>query len=105
MNAPKPLGEFELTVMAAVLHLGDGAYGAAISEEICTRTGRRPAVGAIYTTLARMQGKALVSSRVGEPEVARGGRPRRYFQITSEGVAVFRASVRSLKQMLDGIAL
>ncbi|MEO0425762.1 MAG: PadR family transcriptional regulator [Pseudomonadota bacterium] len=105
MNASKPLGEFELTVMAAVMHLGDGAYGAAISEEICARTGRRPAVGAIYTTLSRMEDKALVSSRVGDPMEGRGGRPRRYFQITADGEVVFRASVQSLKQMLDGIAL
>ena len=34
------LGEFEQSVLLAIAHLGDGAYGVTIRQEIESRTGR-----------------------------------------------------------------
>lgn len=100
---PKPLGEFEITVMAAVMHLGDEAYGARIQSEIETRGNRTAAIGAIYTTLSRLESKGLVASNLGEPTAVRGGRPKRFFLITPKGETVFRNSVASLGNMLKGL--
>ncbi len=55
------LGEFEQLVLLAVLRLGDGAYGAAITQEIET-TGREVSVSAVHTTLDRLEQKGLVGT-------------------------------------------
>ncbi|MEM9530147.1 MAG: helix-turn-helix transcriptional regulator [Pseudomonadota bacterium] len=97
------LGEFEILVLAALLRCGDEAYGAAIREEIKSRAGRDATVGAIYTTLARMQEKGLVTSKLGPASAERGGRPKRFFRLTARGRKAFDASVDSLRSMLDGL--
>ena len=56
------LGEFEQSLLLAIAHLGDGAYGVTIRQEIETRTGREIAVGALYTSLARLERKGYVRS-------------------------------------------
>ena len=49
------LGEFEQSLLLAIAHLGENAYGVAIRHEIERRTGRDIAVGALYTSLARLE--------------------------------------------------
>jgi len=99
------LGEFEIMVMAALLHLKDEAYGAAIRNEIEQKTQRTASVGAIYTTLSRMEKKGYVESQLGKSTAERGGKAKRYFQVTQDGYQVFKESVGSLNSMLDGISL
>jgi PadR family transcriptional regulator PadR len=53
------LGEFEYLLIAAAAGLGGNAYGAAIREEIAATTGRRCSIGALYTTIERLETKAL----------------------------------------------
>jgi len=101
--ANKPLGEFEIVVVAGVLHLGRKAYGAAIRQEIEERADRSAAIGAIYTTLARLEEKGLVTSRLGAATAERGGRAKRFFSITAEGRRAFDDSVASLGGMLKGL--
>ena len=61
------LGEFEQLVLLALLHLGEEAYGIKVSSELQRRAGRRVSLGTVYTTLARMEAKGLVESRIGDP--------------------------------------
>ena len=68
------LGEFEQLVLLAVLRLEDDAYGATIGRLIEESTDRRVSIGAIYTTLDRLQAKGYVRSRVGEPTGEQIGR-------------------------------
>ena len=93
------LGEFELVVMLTLIRLGEGAYGVPISREIELRTGRNAAFGTVYATLERLQRKGLVSSQLGDATPERGGRAKRYFQVTSEGLR----TVRESKQILIGL--
>jgi DNA-binding PadR family transcriptional regulator len=67
------LGAFEQLVLAALVRLGDQAYGMAVRQEIAERTGRDVAIGAVYATLDRMEEKGLVVSRTGESTPERGG--------------------------------
>ncbi|MEM9056552.1 MAG: helix-turn-helix transcriptional regulator [Pseudomonadota bacterium] len=101
----KHLGEFELLVAAAVLRLGDAAYGTAIRNEIERRANRTVTVGALYATLARMEEKAVLSARTGEATPTRGGRAKRYFRLTPTGHALLERSVAALTRMLEGVAL
>lgn len=102
---PKSLGEFELMVMAAVLHLGDEAYGVSIIDELEKRAGRKTSVGALYATLSRLETKGLVETRLGEATAERGGRAKKYVSVTSAGRGAFNDSANALQQMLQGLTL
>lgn len=104
MSKLDSLGAFEQIVLAALLHLGDKAYGASIRREIEERTGRDPAIGAIYTTLERLEEKGFVSSRMGEATPERGGRPKRYFKIKAPGVKALHESRVTMARMFHGLA-
>ena len=97
------LGTFELTVMLALIRLGDGAYGIAISREIEETGGKAASLGSIYATLGRLEAKGLVSSSVGEPTPERGGRAKKYFRVTAEGLREMRETQRLLKRMWHGL--
>ncbi len=97
------LGDFELTVLLAILRLGDEAYGAQILREIDQRTGRSVPGGALYITLDRMESKRLIKSRLGDPSANRGGRPRRYVTVTEKGFSAVRESRDALLSMMGGL--
>jgi DNA-binding PadR family transcriptional regulator len=80
------LGEFELMILLAVIHLGEDAYGVPISQELEGQRGRDVSVGSVYAALERMEGKGLVSSSLGEPTPERGGKAKRFFRVTKEGL-------------------
>lgn len=102
---PIYLGEFEQLVLLALMRLGDEAYGMTVRREIADRTGREVTIGAVYATLDRMEQKALVRSRLGEPTEVRGGRARRCFTITAAGHTALEQSQRALRRMTDGLKL
>ena len=103
MVKSKMLGEFEITVLAAVLHLGDAAHGAPVAAEIETRTGRQVSLGALHATLSRLEAKGMVQSRLGEPTAKRGGRAKKYVRLTQAGYVSFEASTLALQNMLHGL--
>ena len=80
------IGEFEYLILSAAQRLGDNAYGASIRNEIENATGRSCSIGALYTTLDRLESKGFVRTRMGEPTPQRGGRSKRLVQITANGV-------------------
>lgn len=97
------LGEFEQMVLAAVLRLGEGAYGAAVLTEIETRTGRRVSSGSLYVTLDRLEQKGLIKTWLGDPAPERGGRPKRYVRVTRSGLAAVRDVRKALLKLWRGI--
>jgi DNA-binding PadR family transcriptional regulator len=94
---------FEQIVLLAVLRLGEAAYAIPIREEIERRTGRPVARGALYTALERLEAKRFLRSRMSAPLPERGGRSRRYFSVTPQGLAAIRASRDSLMNLWQGI--
>lgn len=97
------LGEFEQLVLLALIRLGDEAYGVTVQREIAERTGRAPAFGTVYTTLARLEAKGLATSRLGDPTPERGGRRKKYFDVTVAGRSAVRESLRALRTMMRGL--
>ena len=98
-----PLGEFEVVILLAVLHTAPGAYGTAIRDEITTRSGRMPSRGAVYVTLDRLETKGYLRSSVGDPAPERGGRPRRFYEVTRRGLAAVRGSLAVVSSMRKGL--
>ncbi len=76
------LGEFEHLVLLAVARLGQDAYGVPIVDELERQTGRRVSRASVYVALKRLEAKALIHSTLGDPTPERGGRAKRYFQIS-----------------------
>lgn len=93
------LGEFELMVILTVIHLGEEAYGVPISRELEARRGRGVSVGSVYAALERLESKGLVASTLGDPTPERGGKAKRYFTVTKEGLR----QVRKTRQVLTGL--
>ncbi len=96
------LGSFEQLLLFSVLQLGDGAYGVSIRENIEDRTGRAVSIGAIYTTLGRLEERGLVRSRTESPR-GRSGRPRKYYRLTPEGARDLRASYDTIRTRAGGL--
>ncbi|HEU5220340.1 MAG TPA: helix-turn-helix transcriptional regulator [Gemmatimonadales bacterium] len=99
------MGEFELLVLLALLHLDNDAYGMHVREEIAKRTGREVSYGAVYTTLDRLERKGWVAHRLGESTPERGGRARKYFRVLREGRKALRETRATLALMSEGLTL
>ena len=97
------LGDFEQLVLLGVLRLEEAAYGAAIRQEIHARAGRDVSIGAVYTTLDRLETKGLVRSTMGAPTAQRGGRRRKFYAIQPAGLAALRQAYRAIASMADGL--
>jgi DNA-binding PadR family transcriptional regulator len=80
------LGEFEYVLITAAAGLGENAYSAAIREEIESTTERRCSMGALYTTIDRLETKGLLKTWMGELTRQRGGRAKRMVRVTAKGV-------------------
>ena len=97
------LGEFEQLVLLALVRLGPEAYGVAIRDEIEEQTGRNVALGAVYTTLLRLEDKGLVATRLGDPTPQRGGRRKKFYRPLAAGRRELAASLDALRNMTRGL--
>jgi PadR family transcriptional regulator PadR len=105
MPSREYLGEFEQIVLLAVLRLGRGAYGVPIRHEIEFRANRAVSVGALYSTLDRLEGKGYVASHFADPTAERGGRSKRFFRVEPLGLKAVKRSQQALAVMLEGLDL
>ena len=97
------LGEFEYLMLTAAAKLGDEAYGLAIRQQIEQATGQRCSLGALYTTLDRLEAKGLLKTWMGEPTPQRGGRPKRMVQVTARGVRAASEFYRAVRRVSEGV--
>lgn len=97
------LGDFEQLIMFSVLELDEEASGVTIRELIEHRTGRLVSLGAIYTTLGRLEERGLLSSSVGEPRPGRPGRPRKRYRLRAEGARALMDAYDALQAMAGGL--
>ena len=97
------LGNVELVVLLALMRLNDEAYGLPIFEEIETRLGRDVPLGSVYAALGRLEEKGYVTSRLGEPTAARGGKAKRFFKVTPTGIREVYGVRRTLVSMWQGL--
>lgn len=93
------LGELELMLLLAVIHLGDEAYGVPIARELEKQRGRDVSVGSVYASLERLEAKGLVVSSLGDPTPERGGKAKRFFRITKQGMEQVQETRRVLTRL------
>jgi PadR family transcriptional regulator, regulatory protein PadR len=97
------LSDLELLVLLALIRLAPEAYGVPIAREIEARTKRTVALSSVYAVLERMQERGLVKSELGEATEERGGRAKRYFQLTALGLREVRSTRQALMGMWQGV--
>lgn len=87
------LGEFEEVILLLVGILGeDRAYSFSIAEEFESQTGRSVSIGAVHSTLDRLENKGFLKSEMGNATAERGGRRKRIFTLTALGKRVLKES-------------
>jgi PadR family transcriptional regulator, regulatory protein PadR len=91
------IGEFEELVLLTIAALDENAYGVGIKEDIEQRTDRTISIGALHSTITRLEEKGFIKSHLGEPTQERGGRRKRFFQLTNQG----KVALRNVKALRD----
>jgi len=82
------LGEFEELVLLMVATLHDEAYGVLILENFKQKQGKKVNISAIHVALKRLEDKGFVVSRFGGITKERGGRRKKFYEITALGKRV-----------------
>jgi DNA-binding PadR family transcriptional regulator len=99
------LGDLEQLILLALLRLAPEAYGVAIAEELDRRAGRPATLGTVYKTLSRLERKGYVRGRVGSPTPERGGRAKRYYELTAAGRRALAASLDAIHRLSAGLSV
>jgi PadR family transcriptional regulator PadR len=89
------------TALLQVLIEGQG-YGLELARRLNERSNGalNPGQGALYPALRALEREGLVRSWESDPLPERGGRPRRYYELTAEGRRAARDERRTLTTFL-----
>ena len=90
--------------MVAIVRLGAEGYGRRILNDVQERLERNVSAGAVYSTLDRLEGKGLLSSKLAPGTPVRGGLARRYYSVTAAGVRALNASRTASESIWRGVA-
>jgi PadR family transcriptional regulator PadR len=87
------LGDFEEVIMLLIGILGaEYSYAFKIADEFKSQTGRGVSIGAVHSTLSRLEDKGFLESAMGKSTAERGGRRKRIYTITAYGRRVLQES-------------
>jgi len=84
------LGEFEEFTLLAIRALGDHTYAVPIQQYVEGITARAISIGSIYAALARLEAKGFVRSSMTEALPQRGGKSKRVYTVTANGLRTAR---------------
>ena len=93
------LGEFEELVLLIVLILQEEAYVLKIKDEVFSQIKRNVAMGALHSTLSRLEKKGFLESEMLGATKERGGRRKRIYQLTGAGKEILK-DANEQRQML-----
>jgi DNA-binding PadR family transcriptional regulator len=97
------LGTFEQAVLLAIVRLRADAYGRGVLREVQERLKRDVAAGAVHATLERLEGRGLVSSRLGLGTPIRDGRAKRFYRLEPAGVEALNDARALVNNLWHGI--
>ncbi len=101
--ADEQASDVEQQVLLVVWRLEGEAYGVTIRDELERLAGRSVTTGAVYTTLIRLEQKGWVRSSMGDPTPERGGKAKRFFAITPEGIRAVEHAREVLQRLWRGL--
>ena len=82
----KILSRSEELLLLSIWRLQDNAYGVTIRDQLKELTGKSWAFGALFVTLDRLVKKGLLDSYLADPTPQRGGRSKRIYSLTPQGL-------------------
>jgi len=91
------LGEFEELVLLTIASLVNNAYSVAICDELSNNAKRTIKLGVVHAVLNRLEEKGLLRSKLGEATAERGGKRKRYYNVTGAG----KVSLVKAKEIRD----
>jgi DNA-binding PadR family transcriptional regulator len=97
------LGDLEQLVLLAILRLSPEAYGISVQQEIAARARPDVTLGAVYSTLTRLEQKGMVAAKIGSPTPVRGGRRKKLYLVTGAGREAIRDSLHALRSLSRGL--
>ena len=97
------LGTFEQIILTSLVLLGENAYGATVHEKVEELAEGSRSIGSVYTTLDRLEQKGYLKSWFGDPTPERGGRAKRFFEITGAGQRVLQQAMKVADNMVTGL--
>jgi len=93
------LGEFEELVLLTVAIIYKEAYGLAIMDEVEARSGRKVTISTVHATLHRLEEKGFLRSYMGGATKERGGRKKRFFEVTTFG----KRAINEARELRNGM--
>ncbi len=95
----------EEQILLAIYHLKDKAYLISIREKIKKYTGKTYSVGTIYAPLDRLHHYGYLAAQMQKPDRAPGGKPIKYYALTSKGYSALAAIEKQNRLMWEGFEL
>ena len=95
------LGEFEQLVLLALLRLGPDVGTPAVRDAVAAGSRRTVWLGAVFTTLERLEEKGLVRSS--HVDVGAGGKRRKIYGIEPAGEAAIARAYDTWVRMTSGL--
>lgn len=95
----KLLSRQEEIVLLSIWKLKGNAYGVSIREYISELTGKYWSIGSIYVPLDRLVEKEYVATYQGQPLERRGGRSKRFYEVTQKGIK----ALNEIKQVQEAL--
>ena len=93
------IGEFEELVMLIIASLDNMGYAVSIKGALKDMAGRNTNISAVHSVLYRLEKKGYLKSYFGGATNTRGGKNKRYFQVTAAGFSMLQAS-KEIKQQI-----
>lgn len=99
----KLLTRGEEVVLLAVWRLRDDAYGVPIREQLIEVTDQNWSLSSVYDALDRLEKKRYLESTLSEPLASRGGRSKRIYKHTKDGLKAMIEIKNVNERIWDGI--
>ncbi len=97
------LSDRELKLLLAILRCGENAYAPKIGEKLEEYAGERLSLGALHSSLDRLEDRGLIESFMGAPTAERGGRRKKMIRIRAEGQIAVQHALAVIGRMAKGV--
>ncbi|NIO48593.1 MAG: hypothetical protein GTN73_04015 [Candidatus Aminicenantes bacterium] len=99
----KFISRSEEFLLLAVWRLKENAYGVTIRNQIKEATGKTWSYGALFVMLCRLEKKGYLTSHFADPSSQRGGKSKRIFQLSPQGIKALKEVRKAHESVWSGI--
>ena len=99
----KFISRSEEFLLLAVWKLKENAYGVTIRNLLKAATGKSWAYGALFVMLQRLEKKGYLTSYFADPSSQRGGKSKRIFQLSPQGIKALKEVRQAQESVWAGI--